>query len=148
MSKSKELLSKINILSKEADNKRVLESAEPHVGIFWINPVTHKTFAHDMYTKSEQAISGVHTEVAVLGPATHSHHWSILQKFGSPEVYSGKYDETPRGRVLFDKTDNRYKVHLPGSHINNTVTRNDILDTFNLPSNNTDFEHFTAYDKD
>src|ERR1039458_6900246 len=76
---------------------------EPRVGIFWL--IDERIVIDTTPVSKAEAYSRASTH-----PTSHIDYWTRLQRTGAvpPEV---EYEEPPRGRVVFDKREQRFTLY-------------------------------------
>lgn len=115
------------------------------IGVFWVykNTVLGKART---FSEGEEAVIGL-----IDSPDTHVQLWvqksSFIQAF--PELEGCEYQDIARGRVLFDRLNNRYIVYLD-QLLNTPKNRKHIAQFFNFPVKQTlwrsDLHYTTATD--
>lgn len=126
------------VMSQNLDNQD-----SPRVGIFWYDIRNDDLFGVVSSHASEARISKGLASINTL----HRDYWrkqynKLKFKNNGEEVYPyvGDYKDTPRGRVFYDVTGNRYIVNV-GSWINEyPQAKSLIIDEFNLEGQNYLFE--------
>ena len=113
------------------------EQQEPHVGIFWL---FNGKLIIDTTPLSKAEAYGDHLGHA----ASHVDYWAELQRKGlvPPEV---EYEEPPRGRVGYDKREERFWLRADRCILKKKALVSRILRVMNLPSSNTQTEKDDHY---
>ena len=110
---------------------------EPHVGIFWL---FNGRLIIDTTPLSKDEAYGDHLGHA----ASHVDHWAELQRKSlvPPEV---EYEEPPRGRVGYDKREERFWLRADHCILKKKALVSRIIKAMNLPSSNTLTENDDHY---
>jgi hypothetical protein len=125
--------------------EKLLDQNVPQIGIFWIHPKTKELLSPYGEPKEHG-----HDPFGGGGPfidcrVTHPALWNVV-KDHYPDLKHLKYDQVPRGRVFFNKDDNKYHVYGPALHLGDKKIKGKILLQFNLRANETIFEPNSDYE--
>ena len=126
------------------DKHRVGKGSVPggRVGVFWV----HKG---RLLPESMPLADGSDDGDFVNGPEGHVAVWSRVRgrwRETFPEIAFLEYEEVPRGRVLYDRSNGRYRVFLDSQLMAASIKRQ-IREAFDLPAGMTVFEtdlHYTT----
>jgi hypothetical protein len=119
----------------DVKNKKYIQQRtnhQPRVGIFWYYKKKLLTYSFPMKEVEEQ--SGF-IDVGM----GHYDLWSTFQKLDR-SLKNIKYEDLPRGRILYDVTNKIYKVSTSSKIIQTEGFQDMVLSTFNLPVTATVFE--------
>ncbi len=109
------------------------------VGIFWYYRSTVIGTANEL----TEAFDGGDF---IDSPLTHNRHWEVIQR-QLPELRFSEYIEVPRGRVLYDKREERPLVYMDKVLFKLAIRRK-ICAFFDLSEKVTDFERDSHYTTD
>ena len=112
------------------------------VGIFWHYRSTVIGIANEL---SEAFDGGDFMD----SPLTHNRYWEVIQR-QVPALRFSEYIEVPRGRVLYDKKEERPLVYMDKVLFKLAIQRK-ICAFFDLPEEATEFErdpHYTTNEDD
>ena len=133
MARIKDLVDRFAQISKDAEQSEL--AGKPEVGIFWINPLSHKLFGeHSTPLDVGVGLDGSKTELTT--PHTHIDTWKLYQQHGilPPEVKDLKWNAVPRGRVVYDAENKKF--HVVGHRlVNDPDIQDQIRNRFHLPYN-------------
>ena len=121
----------------------------PKVGIFWYSPI-YKCFGVDYsyYDEAPFMPNSFFPQKANMSRRIHQNYWQILKHRNKlPREYAmiSDYTQVPRGRV-FGLEDGTFRV-MHGEWLNDYPTaKQDIIDEFELPSENTEFVYSDHWD--
>ena len=104
----------------------------PEVGIFWL--IDGKLVANSIPWRQADIHGGFYN-----GKNDHAAFWTTLQRL-LPQLKGLEYTDYPRGRVLFDSTEEVFLVYSPRGIVNILALRKMILTEFKLPLAATKFE--------
>jgi len=133
MAKIKDLVSRFAEISKAAEQSEL--AGRPEVGIFWLDPSSHKIFG-DHATPLDVGVGLDGSKTEITTPHTHIDTWKLYQQHGilPPELKDMKWNEVPRGRVLYDAENNRF--HVVGHRlVTEPSIQDQIRSIFKLPYN-------------
>jgi hypothetical protein len=108
------------------------------VGIFWVD---HGHLIMAAVTVTD----GVNDGVFVNGPDDHDPYWPIMQRTHA-NLRGLEYDQVPRGRMLFNKTESRFYGYLD-KVLDTPMMKRMIMARFHLPRKHTVFQtnlHYTT----
>jgi hypothetical protein len=130
------LLAKIH----EANKINASNESVPEVGIFWIDTDKKSIIKFSTPWSDVMGDRGLY-DVGM----THYTYWSRYRtrhgNYGNLE-----YEDLPRGRVIYDKTNDLFKVYCGTVIGTNAVFKELILSNFNLPSAKTKFLRDAHYE--
>jgi hypothetical protein len=108
------------------------------VGIFWFD-------RGQLIIDAVPLADGVDDGVFVNGPYDHDPYWPIVQRTHA-NLRALEYDQVPRGRVLFNKTESRFYGYLD-KVLDTPMMKRIIMACFHLPRKHTVFQtdlHYTT----
>jgi hypothetical protein len=128
----------------EADHARNLAvqrsrlASVPEVGIFWL--IENKLVADSISWRQADIHGGFYN-----GKNDHAALWTTLQRL-LPQWKGVEYTDYPRGRALFDSTEEVFLVYSSQAIVNRRGVRAMILAEFKLPLAATKFEEDYHYE--
>lgn len=117
----------------------MLNEVAPQIGIFWIIGQGKNAIIADLAEPMQTS-----TEIAGFrdSPNDHIRSWPQIRAL-HPDASGKEYDDVPRGRVVYNTTEKKYKVFVPPG--TTKMIQNKILSAFSLPTAATVFiddEHY------
>lgn len=117
------------------------EQDKPKVGIFWYNEQTKTLFgvvAIDKDSFSKPNAGGGLITCKELHKAVWAKGFNKQKfKLGGIGPFRGDYKDTPRGRIFYNPTTDKYIINVGSWIMDNTECIDEVLEEFNLT--NTDF---------
>ena len=107
------------------------------VGIFWF-------FRGEVITDAIPIAQGEEYGKFVNNPLSHHDFWNALRK-KERRFSAYEYDQVPRGRVVYDKEEDRYLVYGSERFIQDEARKDLVCSIFHLVPNKTSFkadEHY------
>ena len=111
---------------------------QPKVGIFWV-------YHGELLSARTGLDEGIHMADSIDSPHHHDGYWSRLQGQHT-ELRYVRYEEVPRGRVVFVKKSKRFSVYMD-KRLHRPRFKRLILECFDLPKSRTRFltdPHYTT----
>jgi hypothetical protein len=108
------------------------------VSIFWVD-------RGQLIMTAVSLVDGLNDGRFVNGPYDHDPYWDMVQRT-HPHLWDVEYDQVPCGRVLFNKTENRFYCYLDKVLCTPKIKRI-IRERFHLPHAKTIFQtdvHYTT----
>jgi hypothetical protein len=108
------------------------------VGIFWVDQ-------GQLIMASVPLADGIDDGRFVNGPYDHEPYWATVQR-SHVHLWDVEYHQVPRGRVLFNKAEDRFSVYLDKVLCTTPIKRR-ILEHVHLPRKHTSFRtdlHYTT----
>ena len=120
-----------DLVAKNSLVAQALEEGRPLIGVFWIHPKTKELLS----PYAEPVEHGQHDpDLHLVDSRTlHINLWDTV-KHHYPDLKHLKYDQVPRGRVFFNKKNDKFHVFGPASHLADPSIQNRIQNTYKLPS--------------
>jgi hypothetical protein len=128
-------------MNKVSDIVNNPATPEPHVGIFWL--LDGKLIIDDTPLSMAEPYG-----TALTHPASHIDHWMRLQHTGAVPA-DVEYEEPPRGRVVFDRRDQRFHLMADKCILGRRDVIEQIKAVMNLPQGKTSEgrdEHYRCFD--
>ncbi len=119
--------------------ERARSACVGEVGIFWF-------FKGNVISDSVSHSLGEEYGNFVNGRSDHCTFWPSIQRL-SPEAAKYEYDQVPRGRVVYNRKDDRFFVYGSEKFVRNERQKGMVLSKFNLPPDKTFFradEHYAS----
>ena len=123
--------------------EKLLEQKVPQIGIFWIHPKTKELISP--YGEPKEHGHDPFDMGYVDARVTHPQLWNAVRDY-HPDLKHLKYDQVPRGRVFFNKENNKFHVYGPASYLGDKEIQRKIVSQFNLCAEDTVFEPNPDYE--
>ena len=136
-------MSRSEIKKMTSEIEKLLEQKAPQVGIFWIHPKTKELLAP--YGEPKEHGHDPFETGYVDAKVTHIQLWNTVRNY-YPDLKHLKYDQVPRGRIYFNKKNNKYHVWGPASYLKDNTVQGKIKSHFNLSTKDTVFEPNADYE--
>jgi hypothetical protein len=132
-----------DLVAKNSLVAQALGEGRPLIGVFWIHPKTKELLS----PYAEPVEHGQHDpDLHLVDSRTlHINLWNTV-KDHYPDLKHLKYDQVPRGRVLFNKKNEKFHVFGPASHLADPSIQNKIQNTYKLPKSQTVFDPNEDYE--
>lgn len=114
---------------------------EPCVGIFWL-------FRDEIIIDSAPLSKAEPYGTALTHPTGHIDYWTRLQHTGAVPA-EVEYEEPPRGRVVFDKREQRFHLLADKCILSRRKVVREIMDAMHLPPGKTSEdrdEHYRCFE--
>ena len=121
-----ELIRQIN--DREVRHKKLAKIGYPQVGIFYV--IEGKFLSDTTPTKEAEDYGDFKTHVN-----GHYKVWALLKRFVFPKYKDLDYDYFPRGRVVYNKVQDKYSIYVDKCVMKDKKMVPKIKKEFNLPHN-------------
>ena len=109
--------------------KQSREAGRPEVGIFWALP------NNEILSQTTAMENAIDYGDSKTSPAEHMGTWRTLQRVANdyPNVRDHEYEYWPRGRINYNKAEDRYYLYADRKILENEKALRAVMKEFNLP---------------